>query len=102
MQEWKAEEFSRAVEEKLTFVLFIYTPMCGTCKLAERMLSVTLEALPAVNARSININLAPDMARMWEITSVPALLLFREGELIERHYAIQSAAFLFERLKEWF
>lgn len=64
------------------------------------MLTITFEALPNVAAYEMNINTAPHLAQQWEISSVPALLLFREGVLIERHYAMQSVGFLYERLKD--
>ncbi|MFD2371531.1 thioredoxin family protein [Brevibacillus sp. GCM10020057] len=99
MQEVSAEHFRQKLQEKESFALFIYTPMCGTCKLAERMLAVVCEALPQVEVCRMNVNTAPQIAAQWEIQSVPALLLFCAGELRERHFAMQSAGFLFERLK---
>ncbi|QRG65108.1 thioredoxin family protein [Brevibacillus choshinensis] len=100
MQEIKVEQFIQQLEQKRTFALFLYTPMCGTCKLAERMLTITLELTPKLSAFEMNINTVPKLAQEWEISSVPALLLFREGVLIERHYAMQSVGFLYERLKD--
>ncbi|MED4582365.1 thioredoxin family protein [Brevibacillus choshinensis] len=100
MQDMKVEQFQQLMEQKQSFALFVYTPMCGTCKLAERMLTITFEALPNVAAYEININTAPNLAQQWEISSVPALLLFRDGVLIERHFAMQSVGFLYERLKD--
>lgn len=99
MQEMTAEQFGQRIQQQETFALFVYTPMCGTCKLAERMLAVVCEALPQVDVCRLNVNTAPQIASQWEIRSVPALLLFRAGELRERHFAMQSAGFLFERLK---
>lgn len=100
VQEIKVEQFRQMLEQKHTFALFLYTPMCGTCKLAKRMLTVTLEALPNRSAFEMNINTAPNFAQEWEISSVPALLIFRDGVLIERQYAMQSVGFLYERLKD--
>lgn len=99
MQEIKVEQFQQQVEQKHSFALFIYTPMCGTCKVAKRMLHIVCEALPQADVYQMNINTAPNVASQWEISSVPALLLFREGVLAERHFAMQSVGFLFEHLK---
>lgn len=99
MRELRIEELDQLCAGKRSFALFVYTPMCGTCKLAERMLTVTLEALPNAPVYRINLNTSPASAERWQITSVPALLLFEEGTASERHYAIQSVGFLYEVLR---
>ncbi|MED1857880.1 thioredoxin family protein [Brevibacillus reuszeri] len=99
LQEISAAELHDCIKKEQSFALFVFTPMCGTCKLAERMLEVTSEALPAIVIKKLNINVAHGLAEQLMITSVPALLLFQKGELVARHFAIQSVAFLYEVLK---
>jgi len=99
LQEISVMDLNASLEKEQSFAVFVYTPMCGTCKLAERMLGVTNEALPAISIYKLNINLAQGLAERFMITSVPALLLFQNGKLLERHFAIQSVGFLYEVLK---
>ncbi|CAM3551598.1 MULTISPECIES: thioredoxin family protein [Brevibacillus] len=99
MEELNMTEVERRCAGKQTFALFVYTPMCGTCKLAERMLEVTHEALPTAPLYKINLNTAAPLAEKWQITSVPALIIFNRGEIQETHYAMQSVGFLFEVLQ---
>lgn len=99
MQEVSRAELDALCRERRTFALFVYTPMCGTCQLAKRMLTVAQEALPAVPVYQINLNGTPSVAERWQITSVPALLLFADGEPRERHFALHSAPFLYEVLQ---
>lgn len=99
LQELSTPDLTRYLHDKKSLVLFVYTPMCGTCKLAARMLGITQEALPTVPLYQLNINTASDLAEKWQITSVPALLIFRGEEVVERHYAIGSVGFLYEVLK---
>ncbi|MFS0556014.1 thioredoxin family protein [Brevibacillus sp. 179-C9.3 HS] len=99
MQELTSAELTQYLQKKESVALFVYTPMCGTCKLAARMLSITHEALPSVPLYQLNINTAATLAEHWQITSVPALLVFHGEEVVERHYAIQSVGFVYEVLK---
>lgn len=99
LQEVSEMTLNQLVEEHQSLALFVYTPLCGTCKLAERMLRVTGEALPTVPLYQLNINTAYTFAEQWKVTSVPALLLFKKGELVAQHYAISSVAFLYDVLK---
>ncbi|MFI8710330.1 thioredoxin family protein [Brevibacillus brevis] len=99
LQELTSTELIQYLQEKESVALFVYTPMCGTCKLAARMLGIMQEALPTVPLYQININTAPALAEQWQVTSVPALLIFQRNELVARHYAIQSVGFLYDVLK---
>ncbi|MFA4133059.1 MULTISPECIES: thioredoxin family protein [unclassified Brevibacillus] len=99
MQELSSIELIQYLQEKESVALFVYTPMCGTCKLAARMLGIIQEALPAVPLYQLNVNTTPALAEQWQVTSVPALLIFQRNELVARHYAIQSVGFLYDVLK---
>ncbi|WP_332630200.1 thioredoxin family protein [Halalkalibacter flavus] len=101
------EEISHSTLEKMLAnrepitVVFVYTPLCGTCKLAEKMVAVvdsTLESLPIY---SLNINHSPAFAQKWKIKSVPCLLLFQKGLGVERIYAFQSIGFIHDVLKPY-
>lgn len=100
MQEWTKKELNTAIQWKRTFCLYLYTPLCGTCQVASRMLSVTLEMLPEITCGKINMNFAGSLARLYEIESVPCLMVFKEGKLDQKIYAFQSVPYLYEVLKK--
>lgn len=100
MEEWKEEDFKQVVDQGDTFSLYLYTPLCGTCQVASRMLSITLELFPEVKAGKMNMNYVQSLAEEYEIESVPCLLLFKEGKLINKIYAFQSVPYLYGLLKE--
>ncbi|MFD5020109.1 thioredoxin family protein [Paenibacillus sp. NPDC058367] len=57
-------------------VVFLHTPLCGTCKAAERMLEVAAHLLPAELQMVVgNVNMLPNLVQQYRITSVPALLV---------------------------
>ncbi|WP_029099170.1 thioredoxin family protein [Brevibacillus thermoruber] len=99
MREWtKTEMELLASQTDKPAAVFVYTPLCGTCKLAERMLTVVQEALPGLTLYRANLNLLPELAEMWRVTSVPALLILERGAVAERHYALRSVDFLYHVL----
>ena len=100
MEEWKEEDFNQVVDQGDTFSLYLYTPLCGTCQVASRMLSITLELFPEVKAGKMNMHYVQSLAEEYEIESVPCLLLFKEGKLINKIYAFQSVPYLYGLLKE--
>lgn len=86
--------------KKPAFVYF-YTPLCGTCKLARRMLEVVDVALNHLQIYTCNINLMPKQAQIWKITSVPALLVFYGTDVDNQLYRFQSVEHLYAFLKPY-
>ncbi|MCD7036288.1 thioredoxin family protein [Metabacillus sp. GX 13764] len=99
MVELTKQELDQAVQSEGRFSLYLYTPFCGTCQLAKRMLTIVEEALPEVQINSSNLNYLPEHAAKWEIESVPCLLLFEDGKLMKKVYAFQSVEYLYQLLK---
>lgn len=80
-------------------VIYAYTPLCGTCKIAGRMLDIAHEVVNDVPLEKVNINYAQDLAEKYQIESVPCLLILKDGMLQEKIYAFQSVPFIVEKLK---
>lgn len=99
------EELSaREVEGLLTFnkkpiALFLYTPLCGTCKLAAEMVGVVEKMLPDVDVYALNINLMPTIAWKWEITSIPCIAILHKQHLTRRMYAMNSVPDIYQYLR---
>lgn len=100
MEEYTKAEVETFLEERRTGYLYFYTPMCGTCQVASRMLTVVEQLLPDVASGKADLNYLPEMAERFEIQSVPCLIVLREGEEQEKIYAFQSVPYLYEKLKE--
>ncbi|WP_066055381.1 thioredoxin family protein [Robertmurraya korlensis] len=82
-----------------TKFLYLYTPLCGTCQVAGKMLSVVEQLLPQHNWLKADLNYVPTLAEQYSIESVPCLLVLRNNELVKKIYAFQSVPFLYESLR---
>lgn len=82
-----------------SFACFLYTPLCGTCKLAQRMLEIVLEIRPDLPLYRCNINEIPDFAREYRVESIPCLMVWQKGKLIRQEYALGSVDRLYDWLK---
>ena len=80
------------------YLIFGYTPTCGTCKVSERMLDIANEILKLPIIK-IDLNFHSDFSKEHEIQSVPVLMLMSKGEEQKRIYAFQSVPNLLENLK---
>lgn len=90
MQEWTLEHLEGEKLTKKKVAFYLYTPFCGTCQIASKMLEVIVELLPEVSFGKANLNYLPNLAKEYQIESVPCLLIFEDNELTDKIYAFHS------------
>jgi thioredoxin-like negative regulator of GroEL len=95
MKDWTKEQLIEEIEKDQVAVVYFYTPMCGTCQVARRMLEVTKELFPTFQYGMLDVNYMRELAIQWEIESVPCLMIFRNGTIHEKLYAFHSVEHLF-------
>ncbi|MFL6516951.1 MAG: thioredoxin family protein [Bacillus sp. (in: firmicutes)] len=99
MNEWNRTDLSAFLEKKATGLVYFFTPRCGTCQVASKMLLV-IDELVEITIGRMNLNFYPDLARDFEIESVPCLVFVEAGKVRETLYAFQSVPFLLEKIKK--
>ncbi|WP_070119489.1 thioredoxin family protein [Bacillus marinisedimentorum] len=99
MKDAKQQDILQAINSGQTGAVYFYTPMCGTCKLAGKMLEVTEAMQPGLQILKGNLNIMPAIAEQWEIESVPCLLLYGAGGT-EKMYAFHSVEHVNKKLKK--
>jgi thioredoxin 1 len=67
-----------------------WAPWCGPC----RMIAPVVEELAGQYAGSVkfaklNVDVAPDAAQSYGVSSIPTLMLFKNGEVVERFVGVQ-------------
>ncbi|UOF89252.1 thioredoxin family protein [Fodinisporobacter ferrooxydans] len=85
-----------------SFAVFFYTPLCGTCKVGERMLNIVLEMHASLPLVKCNVNFAANLVQTWQISSIPCLAIVRQGILYKKEYAMRSVDHLYQRLHPLF
>ena len=99
MKEWNEAEILNSIQGG-TFGLYLFTPMCGTCQVASRMLHIVEEIAYDKQLVKSNANFTVNLARQYEVESVPCLLLFKNGILVKKVYAFRSVPYLLEIIQK--
>ncbi|NHM32768.1 thioredoxin family protein [Neobacillus terrae] len=100
MDEWSKEQYTSFMENGSTGLVYFYTPLCGTCQVASKMLLVISELMPVLSIGKLNANYVPDLAQSLSVESVPSLLFVKDGEALEKIYAFHSVPYLVEKIKK--
>jgi len=99
--ELNEENFHKTIAATSTpAVVDVYAPWCGPCK----MLSPVLEQLAvnyggSIRFFKVNVDETPGLASRFEITGVPTLLFFKNGEVCDRVIGLASPRTLLMKLE---
>ncbi|WP_201714326.1 thioredoxin family protein [Rossellomorea arthrocnemi] len=100
MEVSSTEALHQCITDHTLEAVYLYTPMCGTCQVAGKMIDVVEKLPQSFHFAKANLNYLPQFAEELSIESVPCLLLFKDGEEMERIYAFQSVPYLYETLNK--
>jgi thioredoxin 2 len=85
--------FGEVLKATTPVLLDCWAPWCGPC----RMLTPTIDALAAESGGKyvvgkLNVDENPSTASRFNISSIPTMLIFHQGQLVERLVGLQPKA----------
>ncbi|MFD1957880.1 thioredoxin [Paenibacillus thailandensis] len=84
------ENFAQSVENGVSLVDF-WAPWCGPCKMQLPIieeLSTELEGKATI--AKINVDEQPELASQFGVMSIPTLILFKDGQPVDKMVGVQS------------
>lgn len=76
-----------------------WAPWCGPCRMIAPMVEeLASEYAGAVKVAKINIDDSPNSAQAYGISSIPTLLIFKNGEVVDRFVGVRPKSQLQEAL----
>lgn len=94
------QEVTEEVLARDNYILFIHSPFCGTCHIAEAM----LRQIETIHKRDIfydmNASFFEDFMQKEQVKSVPCLLFKKDGRIVEKVYVFHSVPNIYTYLYE--
>ena len=74
---------------------------CGPCKMIAPILEEIAAEEDAIQIAKVNVDDSPDLARRYEIMSIPALIVFENGEPAKKLVGAKPKGALLEEIGEF-
>ena len=93
----KDEEFKEVLRDNPQILVDFYANWCGPCK----MIAPILEELAAEGhvIAKVDTDQETQVTQEYEIESIPTLMVFKDGKMVNRHSGYASKAYIEELLK---
>jgi thioredoxin 1 len=103
IQTLTSSTFDEAVQSSTGPVIVdFWAEWCGPCKMIAPILEeIAVEQEGNVTVAKLNVDDHPDLARRFDVMSIPTLLVFNEGELQKRLIGAKGKGQLLEELNEF-
>ena len=79
------ENFNTEVlQSDKTVLLDFWASWCGPCRMLSPVVDQVAEERPDVKVGKVNVDQQPELAAQFGVMSIPALLVFKNGKLVNQ------------------
>jgi len=79
-------------------IIKFFGKACGQCKAQEGILKVIIEERPDVKVTKMDVAEHPDLVEKYNISSLPTMLVMKNGELVEKLVGLKPKVIIMKHL----
>jgi thioredoxin 1 len=93
------ENFNETVGQGVSLLDF-WAPWCGPCKMQLPIVEELSEELKgSATIAKVNVDEQPELASQFGVMSIPTLILFKDGQPVDKMVGLQSKAALQSKIQ---
>ncbi len=89
-------------QSDVPLVVDFWPPWCGPCRATMPVFAEVAKAMNGrVNFATVNVDENPALARQYDVRSIPTILVFTDGKIVNRSVGARSSEQLRQLLSSW-
>lgn len=90
---------SEVLKSDKTVLLDFWAAWCGPCRMLSPVVDEIAEEMPEIKVGKVNVDEQIDLAQQFRVMSIPTLLVFKNGEMVQQSIGVQTKAAILDMLK---
>ena len=92
--------FTELLQDSKLVIVDFWATWCGPCRMLSPILDEVEEEMPdQITVVKVNVDDADEVAAQYRIMSIPTLLFFKNGELVDKTVGAMPKPALVEKIK---
>ena len=91
MKELNIANFEEEVSKAKLAVIDFWAPWCGPCRMQGPILEDFAMDRPDVSVFKVNVDSEPALAKAFGVMSIPTLVIYKDGKMINKAVGLHSA-----------
>ena len=84
----------KVLDNEVLVLVDMYADWCGPCKMLSPILEEISKAYPNTEFVKVDVDAEIDVASFYAVQSIPTVLLFKNGEIVEKFNGLKPKTFI--------